>query len=294
MTEPLKVRQPPYHRGSLKRALDSAGLWTKKGLSQYYLFSRKMNGRVVKACRLTPDHCVLEIGPGAGHITNILGEKAGDVYCIEKDEALRPWHEYYFADRPNVNIRYGDILKFDLAQFAAEHTGRPLVIVGNIPYQITSKIIFLLLDSEIPFERTALIMQKEVADRIVSPPGCRAYSFLSAKCQFYTTAHISFDIPRSEFFPSPNVTSSLVIFKPRADMPFSGDFAARERFFRFVDSAFRQRRKKVSNSLSSAPPLNASRDAVESALVQIGLPHDARAERLSVENFLALYRLLDR
>lgn len=281
----------PFNRPALVRALGAFGLYTKKGLSQYFLCGQGVNHKIAKACNLSEDCAVIEIGPGAGHITATLSPLVHSVYAIEKDEALRPWHEHFFDHVANVKFHYGDFLDTDIQHLVSSRFPLPVVIVGNIPYQITSKIIFRVLDSEALVLRLVLIMQKEVADRIISPPGKKNYSFLSVKCQFYTTPRIAFSIAPGEFLPPPNVTSAAVVFEPRPSLPLA-DPAARARFFRFVDASFRQRRKKASNSIAACWDGSPPRAEIEAALEGIGLNPASRAEQLSVQDFLRLFERL--
>ncbi|GAB4311015.1 MAG: 16S rRNA (adenine(1518)-N(6)/adenine(1519)-N(6)) -dimethyltransferase RsmA [Candidatus Sumerlaeia bacterium] len=282
----------PYHRAALQRSLEEFGLWTRKRLGQHFLYGRKINHRIAQVCRLSRATVVLEIGPGAGHLTAMLARSAGAVHAVEMDERLRPWHECFFAAMPHVHFHYGDFLRYDVAGFIERHAPHPVVIVGNIPYKITAKIVFRLLNTAPRFARMVLTVQKEVAERITSPPGKKSFSFFSVKCQFYTIPRVAFLIPPGEFFPPPRVESATVVFEPREEPPLAEAPAEQACFFRFADAAFRRRRKKLSNSLSGVWPPAPPREVIEAALVELGLPAAARAEQLGVEDFVRLYQRL--
>ncbi|HEY8392968.1 MAG TPA: 16S rRNA (adenine(1518)-N(6)/adenine(1519)-N(6))-dimethyltransferase RsmA [Capillibacterium sp.] len=256
----------------------------KKGLGQNFLTDANILRKIVAAAALRPEDSVLEIGPGAGALTVALAEAAGTVVAVETDRSLAPLLAEVLADRPNVRLVFGDILKLNPATFFPPEGPAPKV-VANLPYYITTPIIFHLLESAVRWQLLVFLVQKEVADRMVSPPGHKAYGALSVMIQTYCHVELAGVVPPTVFLPRPKVDSAIVrlVPKPRA---FSQET---ERCFSLlVRAIFSTRRKNLYNSLRSIfPQLGGERKVME-ALAKLGFDPRRRGETLSPAEFYAL------
>jgi len=247
---------------------------TKKQLGQYFLYDPMILQRIIDAARLDTDDCVVEIGPGPGRLTRMLAEKVLKVVAIELDENLYERLKTELAGFHNLELVHGDALQFryeDLPRFK---------VVANIPYYITTPIIFRLLDAKKRLDSLTLTIQKEVAERIVAKPGGKDYGVLSLMIQYYAEATFEFMIPKKAFRPSPKVDSAVVHMRI-LDKP-SVEVKEERLFFRIIKTAFSQRRKMISNSLKSL-----SGD-VKGWLDQAGIDAKRRPETLSIEEFAKL------
>ncbi len=247
---------------------------TKKKLGQYFLYDPLILQKIISAARLTPDDYVVEIGPGPGRLTRLLADSVIKVVAIELDDNLYEKLKTELAGYPNLELVHGDALEFhyeDLPRFK---------VVANIPYYITTPIIFRLLDAKKRLDSMTLTIQKEVADRIVAKPGGKDYGVLSLMVQYYAEATFAFMIPKEAFRPSPKVDSAVVhmriLEKPSVTVKD-------ERiFFRIIKTAFSQRRKMLSNSLKSLGP------DVKPWLDNAGIDAKRRPETLSIDEFAIL------
>jgi len=251
----------------------------KKYLGQNFLFDPAILGRIVEVASLSPEDTVVEIGPGPGRLTRMLAERAGRVIAIEVDRHL---YERLQAEFPEgtLELVYGDALEYpyeSLPEFK---------VVANIPYYITTPIIFKILEHGDRLKSATLTIQKEVAERIVAGPGGRQYGVLSLMVQYYCRATLEFIIPRGAFRPVPKVDSAVIHLEVR-DEP-AVEVADEKTLFRVIKTAFSQRRKMLSNVLSSL-----SKD-IRDLLIQAEIDPSRRAETLSIQDFARLSDLMRR
>jgi 16S rRNA (adenine1518-N6/adenine1519-N6)-dimethyltransferase len=270
--------------------LHSEGIRLKKRYGQHVLANWKTLKAIVARCTIERDMTVIEIGAGIGNLTRLLAERAAKVYAIERDRDFAPLHARHFAAFPNVEFLYEDVLDLDFHKLVSSQPERT-VVVGNIPYQITSPIIMKLLEDEIHYGRVLLMMQREVAERLTASPGGKQFGILTLKVLFYSDVRIEFLIPPKRFIPPPRVESALVRFFPHKKVHFP-DNAQRKRFFALIDSAFSQRRKTLANAVSHALAESLNKQRVTSALAELGISPQSRAESLSLEQFFQLYEKL--
>ena len=255
----------------------------KKGLGQNFLENRQISRDIAAAAEAGPNDFVLEIGPGAGAITFPLAETAGHLASVELDPRLVQSLRDQFAANPKVKIIFDDIMLTDLDELLEhEHAENfeNIKIIGNIPYNITSPIITKLLESGIKYERIVLMIQREVAERISSPPGKRAYGYMSVFVQYYTEPEYLFKVGRENFMPCPSVDSAVVRLRRREKPPVSCEPAL---FFDTVKQCFSQKRKTLANNLAARGGMD--KKAAAAMLSGIGIDPSRRAETLSLEEF---------
>ena len=269
----------------LKSVLREHGLRLTKRLGQNYLVDARTVTRVVDACQLMPAETVVEIGAGLGALTDALAERAGRVFAVEVDRGIAELLSQRMAPRANVRVVHQDILTCDWSAWEAA------AVVGAIPYQITSPILVELSTHRARIRRAVLVVQYEVARRLLAAPGRAEYGRLSVLAQYGWEVAKLFDVSRRAFFPQPDVDSTCVRLVPRPQPAVAvGDEAW---FFNVVKAAFGQRRKTVANCLVGARP-GLARTEVEAALRQLGLSTAARGETLSLSQFAELSQLLAR
>ena len=261
--------------------LQTFGLHTKKRFGQNFLINEKIVRGIAEAAKSGPGDLVLEVGPGIGTLTQALAETGADVKSVEIDTTLLPVLAKTLEGYSNVEIIPGDILKTDIAKITG---GRPFTVAANLPYYITTPIIFALLEEELPLERLVVMVQKEVGERMTASPGGKEYGPLSLALQFYSEPHMAIQVPARDFMPAPKVDSTVVVCEKRA-VP-AVDVPARL-FFKVVRAAFSQRRKMLSNCLKSIVP--AGHTAGE-WLERAGIEASRRGESLSLEEFGTLVK----
>ena len=258
----------------------------KKRFGQNFLIDEHVLNKIISGAEINKDDTVLEIGPGIGTLTQALCEAAGEVIAVEIDRDLIPILEKTLDSFKNVRIINEDILKLDLNEISQ----KPLKVVANLPYYITTPIIMGLFESGAPIESITVMVQKEVADRMKAIPGGKDYGALSLAVQYYAEAKIIANVPQNCFIPRPNVGSAVIRLKAHKNPPVEvGD---KEYMFSLIKAAFLQRRKTLSNALKNESSLGLSRDEVVNALKKMGLPEDVRGERLSLEEFAELSDIL--
>lgn len=262
----------------------------QKKFGQNFLIDSNVLEKIVKGAQVTKEDVVLEIGPGIGTMTQYLAESAKKVLAIEIDSKLIPILEDTLSDYNNVRIIHQDVLKVDLAALAEEENkGRGFKVVANLPYYITTPIIMGLFEKEVPVESITVMVQKEVADRMQIGPGTKDYGALSLAVQYYAEPEIVLEVSPNCFMPRPNVGSAVINLKRREAPPVQADS---ERMFDIIRAAFQQRRKTLANGLKNAANLSYSREEVEAALTQMGLPVTVRGEALTLAQFAQLSNLL--
>ncbi len=274
-----------------KEILAKYNMSAKKKFGQNFLIDSGVLENIVEAAGVTGNDCVLEIGPGIGTLTQYLAEAAGRVVTVEIDKTLIPVLEDTLSEYSNVTVINEDVLKVDIAAIAREYNGgRPMKVVANLPYYITTPIIMKLFESGAPIESITVMVQKEVADRMTEGPGSKDYGSLSLAVGYYAEAEPVCDVPPSSFIPQPAVGSAVVRLS-RYETP---RVSVRDEKFMFeiIRTSFNQRRKTLSNSLSNNPSLGVSRDEVQQALTKMGIDEKARGEILSLEQFAELSDIL--
>lgn len=251
-----------------------------KKLGQNFLIDSNVVQSIVRAAELTPQDTVLEVGPGIGTLTQGLAESGARVVAVELDQRLLPVLAATLSGYGNVRVVHGDILKVDIP----ETVGAPsFKVCANLPYYITTPIIFALLEKRLPMERLVAMVQKEVAERMTASPGSRDYGALSVAIQYYTEPELAFTVPPASFIPAPAVDSAVVVCRRRPAPPVQ--VADEALFFRVVRAAFSLRRKMLSNSLKN---MGLSGEACARWLQLAGIDGKRRAETLSLEEFAAL------
>lgn len=275
---------------TLKALLAAHGLRPQHKLGQNFLTDRRILEAIAEASGAGPDDLVLEIGPGLGSLTQQLAERAGRVLAIELDRNLASLlGKTVQADYNNVEVIQGDAGRIDLKALLTERLapGRLAKVAANLPYYITTPLVMRLLEEELPLDRIVVMVQKEVADRMISPPGSKEYGALSVAVQYYSEPRIVLNVSRGAFLPPPEVESAVVALQMRQEPPVD---APKGDFFRVVKAAFGQRRKTASNALMSG--LGVDRARVEAALTAAGVQPQRRGETLSLEEFAAIARNL--
>jgi 16S rRNA (adenine1518-N6/adenine1519-N6)-dimethyltransferase len=275
---------------TLKTLLAAHGLRPQHKLGQNFLTDRRILVAIAEASGAGPDDLVLEIGPGLGSLTQQLAERAGRVLAIELDRNLANLlGKTVQAEYANVEVVQGDAARIDLHALLSERlaAGRRAKVAANLPYYITTPLVMRLLEEELPLDRIVVMVQKEVADRMISPPGSKEYGALSVAVQYYAEPQIVLKVSKGAFLPPPEVESAVVVMQMRRQPPVE---APKEAFFRVVKAAFGQRRKTVHNALVAGLGLDKAR--VEVALVAAGVALQRRGETLSLEEFAAITRNL--
>ncbi len=258
----------------------------QKKYGQNFLIDANILVKIVEAAQITKEDYVLEIGPGIGTMTQYLAEAAGRVTAVEIDRELIPILEETLSSYENVTVLCEDILKVDLAALAEENGGRPVKVVANLPYYITTPIIMALFESRMPLASITVMVQSEVADRMKTGPGSKDYGALSLAVQYYAKPEIVARVPASCFLPRPNVDSTVVRLTRYEKPPVE---AADETFlFAVIRASFNQRRKTLANGLANAPGLGVTRGQVETALEEMGLAPMVRGETFTLEQFAEL------
>lgn len=251
-----------------------------KKLGQNFLIDESVVRRIVEAAELTPEDTVLEVGPGIGTLTQGLAESGASVVAVELDKRLLPVLDVTLEGYDNVRIVNGDILQVDIM----EQVQKPdFKCCANLPYYITTPIIFAILEKRLPMERLVVMVQKEVAERMAAKPGSKDYGALSVAIQYFTEPEIAFIVPSSSFIPAPSVDSAVIVCKRRSTPPV--EVCDENLFFRVVKAAFSLRRKMLSNSLKN---MGIKGEQVTKWLELAGVDGKRRAETLSLEDFAAL------
>lgn len=248
-----------------------------KKLGQNFLIKRGIVDEIVKAADLQEGEPVLEIGPGIGTLTQGLAQSGANVTAIELDTRLLEVLDTTLAQYSNVNIVHGDVLKLDVPSIM---NNEPFKVVANLPYYITTPIIMSLLESRLPIERLVVMVQKEVALRMVAKPGTKDYGALSVAVQYYTKPDIVLDVPPKSFLPAPAVTSSVIRCVLRDKPPV--DVIDEKLFFRVVKAGFAQRRKTFANTMKTT---GLSKDRIEELLVKANIDGQRRGETFTLQEF---------
>lgn len=263
----------------------------QKKYGQNFLIDTHVLDKIIRAAEITADDFVLEIGPGIGTMTQYLAEAAREVAVVEIDDKLIPILEETLKEYENVTIIHGDILKVDIEALTREkNQGRPVKVVANLPYYITTPIIMGLLEGGVPVDSITVMVQKEVADRMKVGPGTKDYGALSLAVQYYARPEIVANVPPNCFIPRPKVGSAVIRLTRHQTPPVQ---VRDEGFlFRVIRASFNQRRKTLVNSLNNSPELQLTKEQIALALEQMELPAAVRGETLTLAQFARLAELL--
>lgn len=259
----------------------------QKKFGQNFLIDTHVLDKIIRAAGVTKEDMVLEIGPGIGTMTQCLAEAAGRVVAVEIDSNLIPILKDTLKDYDNITVINEDILKVDIKKLAEEYNGgRPIKVVANLPYYITTPIIMGLFESEVPIDNITVMVQKEVADRMQTGPGSKDYGALSLAVQYYAEPYIVANVPPNCFIPRPNVGSAVIRLtrhqKPPVEVKNSG------LMFRLIRASFNQRRKTLQNGLNNSSELHYSKEQIARAIESLGVPATVRGEALTLEQFARL------
>ena len=257
----------------------------QKRFGQNFLIDTHVLEKIIREAGITKDDMVLEIGPGIGTMTQYLCENAGKVIAVEIDKNLIPiLTQDTLSEYDNVRIINEDILKLDINQLVEEENGgKPIKVVANLPYYITTPIIMGLFESHVPIESITIMVQKEVAQRMQAAPGTKDYGALTLAVQYYAVPKIVANVPPNCFMPRPNVASAVIRLIRHDQCPVN--VRDEKMMFAIIRAAFNQRRKTLQNSIHNAPELHFTKEQIVEVLEQMGLAQTIRGEVLSLEQF---------
>ena len=259
----------------------------QKRFGQNFLIDTHVLEKIIAASQISKEDFVLEIGPGIGTMTQYLAEYAREVAAVEIDNTLIPILKDTLKDWDNVTVINDDILKVDIRKLALERNGgKPIKVVANLPYYITTPIIMGLFEGDVPIESITVMVQKEVADRMQVGPGTKEYGALSLAVQYYAEPYIVANVPPNCFMPRPKVGSAVIRLTKHAEPPV--EVSDTKLMFRIIRASFNQRRKTLANGLNNSPELSFGKEEIQRAIKACGFPEGIRGEALTLEEFAAL------
>ena len=259
----------------------------QKKFGQNFLIDSNVLESIIRGAEITKDDFVLEIGPGIGTMTQYLCEAARQVVAVEIDKMLIPILEDTLSEYDNVEVINQDVLKVDIKSLAEEkNNGKPIKVVANLPYYITTPIIMGLFESGVPIDSITIMVQKEVADRMQTGPGSKDYGALSLAVQYYATAKVILNVSATCFMPRPNVDSAVIKLTRHKEPTVN--VADEKLMFKIIRASFNQRRKTLANGLKNSPELSFSKEQIVKAIEKIGKPETIRGEALTLEEFAEL------
>ncbi len=259
----------------------------QKKFGQNFLIDEGIVNKIVREAGVTKDDFVLEIGPGIGTMTQLLCEQAGGVAAVEIDTNLIPILKETLAEYDNVTIINEDILKVDIKKLAEEKNGgKPIKVVANLPYYITTPIIMGLFESNVPIDSITVMVQKEVADRMQVGPGTKDYGALSLAVQYYSKPQVVINVPPECFIPRPNVGSAVIRLTRYKEPPVK--VKDEKLMFKLIRASFNQRRKTLANGLNNSPEINFSKEEITAAIESLHKGPSIRGEALTLSDFAAL------
>ena len=263
----------------------------QKKFGQNFLIDPHVLDKIIAAAEITKDDFVLEIGPGIGTLTQYLAEAAREVVAVEIDSSLIPILEDTLSSYDNVSVINEDVLKVDLKKLAEERNGgKPIKVVANLPYYITTPIIMCLFESHVPLKSLTVMVQKEVALRMQAGPGTKDYGAISLAVQYYADPYLAANVPPNCFMPRPNVGSAVIRLTRFEETPVKVTDEAL--LFRLIRASFNQRRKTLQNGLVNSPELHFSKEQVAAAIETLGVSPSVLGEALTLEQFAALCNAL--
>ena len=263
----------------------------QKKFGQNFLIDGHVLDKIITGAGVTKDDMVLEIGPGIGTMTQYLAEAAGKVVAVEIDRNLLPILKETLADYDNVKVIHADVLSLDLEKLVQEENGgRPIKVVANLPYYITTPIIMALFEQHVPLANVTVMVQKEVAARMKSGPGSKDYGALSLAVQYYAEPYIVANVPCNCFMPRPNVDSAVIRLTRYEEPPVQ--VKDEKMLFKIIRASFNQRRKTLQNGLNNSSELNFTKDQIAAAIAEAGFSPSVRGEALTLEQFAKLTDIL--
>ena len=281
------MSEAAFERKRMEAVLRRHGFRFQKKYGQNFLSDPAILDDIVEAAGVTEQDYVLEIGPGMGTLTARLAEAAGGVLAVEIDHKLIPILEEQLSQFNNVEIIEGDITRMSLLEILEKRTGgRTVRVVANLPYYITTPILMLLLEGDVPYQTITVMVQKEVAERMTAAPGTKAYGALSLAVQYRTKAAVDFVLDPQAFYPPPKVQSAVITLERYDDPPVEA--VDEKLLFALIRAAFNQRRKTLANAVSNAGVLPLSRQEITELLEELGHSPTIRGEALSLAEFAAL------
>ena len=259
----------------------------QKKFGQNFLIDEHVLGKIIRSAEITEDDFVVEIGPGIGTLTQYLAASAREVAAIEIDDALIPILEDTLSAYDNVTVIHEDVLKVDLCKLAKEKNGgKPIKVVANLPYYITTPIIMGLFENHVPVESITIMVQKEVADRMKTGPGSKDYGALSLAVQYYAKPELVANVPPNCFMPRPRVGSAVIRLTRHTEAPVEAE--DEKLMFQMIRASFNQRRKTLVNGLGNAPELHIPKEMTTEILDEMGLSASVRGEALTLAQFAEL------
>ena len=259
----------------------------QKKFGQNFLIDSHVLNKIIASADITKDDFVLEIGPGIGTMTQYLAEAAGHVLAVEIDKTLIPILHETLSAYDNVEVINEDVLKLDICKIVEEKNGgKPVKVVANLPYYITTPIIMGLLESHVPVESITVMVQKEVAMRMQAGPGTKDYGALSLAVQYYCEPYIAANVPPNCFMPRPKVGSTVIRLTRYSKPPVTTE--NEQLMFRLIRASFNQRRKTLANGLNNSPEIHLPKEVIQESIVSLGVPENIRGEALSLEQFAEL------
>lgn len=259
----------------------------QKKFGQNFLIDTHVLDKIIDASGVTEDDFVLEIGPGIGTMTQYLCERAREVVAVEIDKNLIPILSDTLKNYSNVTVINEDILKLNICKLAEEkNQGKPIKVVANLPYYITTPIIMGLFESHVPIDSITIMVQKEVAERMQEGPGSKEYGALSLAVQYYAKPEIVANVPPNCFMPRPNVGSAVIRLTRHEKPPV--EVEDEKLMFRIIRASFNQRRKTLANGLNNSPEIHLPKEVIQESIVSLGVPENIRGEALSLEQFAEL------
>lgn len=263
----------------------------QKKFGQNFLIDTHVLDKIIQAAGITKEDFVLEIGPGIGTMTQYLCENARKVAAVEIDRNLIPILSETLSGYNNVTVIPGDILKLDINRLAKEYNGgRPIKVVANLPYYITTPIIMGLFENHVPLESITIMVQKEVADRMQAEPGTKDYGALSLAVQYYANPKIVANVPPNCFMPRPKIGSAVIKLSCHEKPPI--EVQDEKLLFRIIRASFNQRRKTLQNGLNNSPEIALSKELIAEAIAELKLPPAVRGEALNLQEFAALSNII--
>ncbi len=275
-----------------KALLNKYGFSFQKKFGQNFLIDPRVLDKIIDAAQITKEDCVIEIGPGIGSVTQALLENAGKVISIEIDDKLIPILTQEYGHNEHFKLIHKDVLKVDLKKLIAEESpNRPIKVVANLPYYITTPIVMTLLENDLPIESITVMVQKEVADRLASKPGSKQYGAITVSVNYFADPYLVANVPRNCFMPRPNVDSAVIKLTINQNPVVKANNT--KQMFNIIKAAFLLRRKTLLNTLAAHANLGLSKEELKTLLDESGIGAQTRGETLSLEDFARLSDYID-